>query len=153
MKYNRLGYSELSVSEISMGCMSLSNDSQKSRRLIDQAIDQGINFFDTADLYDHGKNEELLGLATQKSRKNIIIATKVGNPWNEEGTSWVWNPRKEYILRAVETSLRRLRTDYIDLYQLHGGTIEDPMDETIEAFEILKQQGKIREYGISSIRP
>ncbi|MEZ4608092.1 MAG: aldo/keto reductase [Deinococcales bacterium] len=66
-------------------------------------------------------------------RDQVIIATKVGNAWREDGSGWDWNPRKEYILKAVAASLRRLQTDYIDLYQLHGGTIDDPMDETIEA--------------------
>ncbi|WP_281163466.1 aldo/keto reductase [Pontibacter roseus] len=83
----------------------------------------------------------------------VIIATKVGNQWRPDGSGWDWNPSKAYILQAAEASLHRLQTDYIDLYQLHGGTIDDPMDETIEAFELLKEQGKIRYYGISSIRP
>jgi aryl-alcohol dehydrogenase-like predicted oxidoreductase len=77
----------------------------------------------------------------------------VGNQWRPDGSGWDWNPRKEYILTEVEKSLQRLNIDYIDLYQLHGGTIDDPIDESIEAFELLKQQGKIRYYGISSIRP
>lgn len=153
MNYNNLGRSVLSVSEISMGCMSLKSDSKDASYIIHQAVDMGINFFDTADLYEQGSNETLLGNALGTKRKDIILATKVGNQWNEAGTSWTWNPRKTYILSAVENSLKRLKTDYIDLYQLHGGTIDDPIDEVIETFEILKSQGKIREYGISSIRP
>ena len=121
--------------------------------LVHRAIDLGINYFDTADLYDKGMNETLLGNALKEKRNKIIIATKVGNQWKPDGSGWDWNPRKAYILDAVEASLKRLQTDRIDLYQLHGGTIEDPIDETIEAFEILRQQGKIRYYGISSIRP
>jgi len=89
----------------------------------------------------------------QGKRKEVIIATKAGNQWRPDGSGWDWNPRKEYILSAVEGSLQRLQTDYIDLYQLHGGTLEDNIDETIEAFERLQEQGKIRYYGISSIRP
>ncbi len=77
----------------------------------------------------------------------------MGNQWRPDGSGWDWNPRKDYILASVEGSLKRLQTDYIDLYQLHGGTIDDAIDESIEAFEILKAQGKIRHYGISSIRP
>lgn len=149
----QLGTSDLLISEISVGCMSLDVRSTDSITLLQSAYESGINFFDTADLYDNGENEVLLGKALNNVRDEIIIATKVGNQIREDGSGWDWNPTKEYILSAVEDSLRRLNTDYIDLYQLHGGTIDDPIDETIEAFEILKQQGKIREYGISSIRP
>ena len=67
--------------------------------------------------------------------------------------SWEWKPSKQYILQAVEASLQRLQTDYIDLYQLHGGTLDDPFDDILEAFALLKEQGKIRAFGISSIRP
>jgi aryl-alcohol dehydrogenase-like predicted oxidoreductase len=98
-------------------------------------------------------SEIAVGKAIKEMRDKIILATKVGNQWRSDGSGWDWNPRKDYILQAVEKSLRRLQTNYIDLYQLHGGTIDDPIDETIEAFELLKQQGKIRHYGISSIRP
>jgi aryl-alcohol dehydrogenase-like predicted oxidoreductase len=152
MNYKTLGNSALHISEISFGCMSLTTATDKEG-LIHQAMDKGINFFDTADLYDRGENETLLGQALKGRRQQAIIATKAGNQWKADGSGWEWNPRKDYILTAVEDSLRRLNTDYIDLYQLHGGTLEDPIDETIEAFELLQQQGKIRYYGISSIRP
>ena len=153
MEYRALGKSTLSISRIGFGCMSLGADPVFNTRLLHQAIDHGINFFDTADLYEKGKNEELLGDAFKIKRKDIIIATKVGNEWKADGTGWTWNPRKDYIINAVEKSLQRLQTDYIDLYQLHGGTMEDNIDESIEAFNQLQQQGKIRYYGISSIRP
>lgn len=153
MQYHQLGKSDLRISEISYGCMSLGSDDADNARLIQQAIDGGINFFDTADLYDHGQNEITLGKALQGKRQNVIIASKAGNQWRPDGSGWEWNPRREYILSCVEESLRRLNTDYIDLYQLHGGTLEDPTEETISAFETLVQQGKIRYYGISSIRP
>lgn len=153
MTYNFLGSSKLSISEISFGCMSLERDQEKNTSLLRQAFEAGINFFDTADLYDKGWNEESVGKALALIRDQVLIATKVGNQWREDGSGWDWNPTKKYILKAVEDSLKRLQTDYIDLYQLHGGTIDDPIDETIEAFELLKKQGKIREYGISSIRP
>jgi len=116
-------------------------------------LDLGINFFDTADLYDKGMNEISIGKAFKGKRDKIVLASKAGNQWRADGSGWDWNPRKEYILDCAEKSLRRLQTDCIDLYQLHGGAINDPIDETIEAFEILKRQGKIRYYGISSIRP
>jgi aryl-alcohol dehydrogenase-like predicted oxidoreductase len=153
MTYKQLGNSSLQVSQVSFGCMSLENDQQQVTGLIHNAIAAGINYFDTADLYGNGLNEELIGNALQEKRKEVFIATKVGNEMNADGKSWQWNPRKEYILQAIDNSLQRLKTDYIDLYQLHGGTMEDPIDETIEAFELLVQQGKIRYYGISSIRP
>jgi aryl-alcohol dehydrogenase-like predicted oxidoreductase len=122
-------------------------------KLIQQAVGLGINFFDTADLYDKGLNEEIVGKALRNHRKNVFIATKVGNQWRADGSGWDWNPGKEYILAAVEKSLSRLKTDYIDLYQLHGGTLDDPIDDIIATFDLLKSQGKIRHYGISSIRP
>lgn len=133
--------------------MSLTGGTSENQLIIDQALDLGINYFDTADLYEHGENETKIGALLKSRRDQVILATKVGNQHRADGNGWDWNPSKKYILSAVEDSLKRLQTDYIDLYQLHGGTIEDPVDETIEAFEILKQQGKIRYYGISSIRP
>ena len=153
MNYKKLGNSDLEISEVSFGCMSLHISNQDSKDLLHKALDKGINFFDTADLYDKGENEKFVGKILKEKRKEVIIATKVGNEWRKDGSGWDWNPSKEYILKAVDLSLKRLQTDYIDLYQLHGGTIEDPIDETIEAFELLKEQGKIRYYGISSIRP
>src|SRR5690606_22239989 len=83
----------------------------------------------------------------------IILASKVGNQWRSDGSTWDWKASKPYILKTVDASLARLKTDYIDLYQLHGGTIDDPIDEIIEAFEQLVKEGKIRYYGLSSIRP
>ena len=153
MNYRKLGKSSLNISTIGFGCMSLGNDQDQNTRILHHAIDKGINFFDTADLYNKGMNEMSVGKALKEKRQQIILATKVGNQWRADGSGWDWNPRKEYILQAVDKSLERLQTDHIDLYQLHGGTIDDPIDETIEAFELLQQQGKIRYYGISSIRP
>lgn len=150
---NRLGSSELMVSEIGLGCMSLGTEASKAIGLIHEALDRGVNFLDTADLYDDGTNEEIVGKAIKGRRDRVILATKVGNRRIPGQDGWVWDASKAYILSAVKDSLRRLGTDYIDLYQLHGGTIEDPIDNTIEAFEQLKQEGVIREYGISSIRP
>lgn len=153
MEYKKLGKSDLNISCIGFGCMSLKGNQAENEKIIHQATEYGINYFDTADLYDKGMNEISVGKALKGKREQAVIATKVGNQWRADGSGWDWNPRKEYILTAVEESLRRLQTDYLDLYQLHGGTIDDPIDETIEAFELLQKQGKIRYYGISSIRP
>ena len=153
MKRNQLGHSELHVSEIGLGCMSLGTDVKKATDLIHEALDRGINFLDTADIYDDGKNEEIVGQALRGRRTEVVLATKVGNRSEAGKVGWRWDPSKVYIKSAVKESLKRLKTDYIDLYQLHGGTLADPIDETIEAFEELKQEGVIRYYGISSIRP
>lgn len=152
MKKRKLGQSGLLVSELSLGTMSI-KELGAGKKIIHKALDAGINFFDTADLYQQGQNESIVGKALKEKRKEIILATKVGNQWRADGSTWDWNPTKAYIKEAVFDSLKRLQTDYIDLYQLHGGTIEDPTEETIEAFEELKQEGWIRYYGISSIRP
>ncbi|HMQ90260.1 MAG TPA: aldo/keto reductase [Flavilitoribacter sp.] len=152
MQRKKLGKSALQPTIIGLGCMSF-HTLETGRPVIEKALDLGINYFDTADLYDKGENERIVGTVLKPRRKDVIIATKVGNQWRNDGSSWDWNPGKDYIKTAVHDSLRRLQTDYIDLYQLHGGTIDDPTDETIEAFEELVQTGHIRHYGISSIRP
>lgn len=155
MRYNRIGTTNIEISEIGFGCMSLElqKGQQYVNTLLRTAYDAGVNLFDTADLYDKGLNEEMVGTALNPVRDNVILATKVGNVWREDGSGWEWNPSKEHILNGVNESLRRLQTDYIDLYMLHGGTIQDPIDDAIEAFESLKKQGKVKAYGISSIRP
>lgn len=153
MKKRQLGSSELFISEISLGGMSLSTDKNKAAYIVDMALDAGINYFDTADLYDFGANEEIIGAILGKRRPHVKLATKVGNRWNEDKESWHWDASPSYIKEAVRASLKRLGTDYIDVYQLHGGTLEDDWDRIIETFEDLKKDGLIREYGISSIRP
>lgn len=153
MQRNKLGSSDLYVSEIGLGCMSLGKDEKESINIIHKALDEGITFIDTADLYGFGENEEIVGKALKGKRDQALLATKVGNRWDHLDEGWEWAPSKDYITSAVKKSLHRLGTDYLDLYQLHGGTLDDPIDEIIEAFESLKQEGLIREYGISSIRP
>lgn len=147
-----LGKSDLRIQPVSFGCMSLTENSKSNKRLLRKAAEAGVTLFDTADIYQDGINEMLVGAALAPVRHELHIATKVGNQRLPDGTL-AWNPSMAYIMKSVEGSLKRLGTDYIDLYQLHGGTIDDPIDETIEAFELLKKQGKIRWYGISSIRP
>ena len=153
MKKRKLGTSELFISEISLGGMSLSTDKEQAATIVDMALDAGINYMDTADLYDLGANEEIIGAALGKRRQEIILATKVGNRWTEGVEGWQWDASPSYIKQANHASLKRLGTDYIDVYQLHGGTIEDDWDGIIDTFEGLKKEGLIREYGISSIRP
>ncbi len=153
MKKRKLGTSELFISEISLGGMSLSTDKEQGATIVDMALDAGINYIDTADLYDLGANEEIIGAVLGKRRQEIILATKVGNRWTEGVQGWQWDASPSYIKQALHASLKRLGTDYIDVYQLHGGTIEDDWDGIIDTFESLKKEGLIREYGISSIRP
>jgi aryl-alcohol dehydrogenase-like predicted oxidoreductase len=153
LKKRRLGNSDLYVSELGLGCMSIGTEEKTARKIIEASLEEGVNYFDTADLYDFGENEKIVGTALKEVRENVIIATKVGNRWSQDQKGWSWDPSKSYIKEEVKQSLNRLGTDYIDLYQLHGGTINDPIDETIEAFEELKAEGYIRYYGISSIRP
>lgn len=141
------------VSEIGLGCMTLGTDETKATEIVDRALDAGINYLDTADLYNFGRNEEIVGKAIKGRRDQVILGTKGGNHFNKEQEDWYWDPSKTYIKEAVKNSLHRLGTDYIDLYQLHGGTIDDPIDETIAAFDELVQEGLVRYYGISSIRP
>jgi aryl-alcohol dehydrogenase-like predicted oxidoreductase len=152
MKINQLGKSDISLSALTLGCMSVGTDRKKAASIIDKSLDMGVNHLDTADLYDFGLNEEIVGEVIQPNRREIILTTKVGNHFNRENKDWYWDPSEEHIKKGLKDSLKRLQTDYIDLYLLHGGTIEDNMDESIGAFDDLKKEGLIRAYGISSIR-
>ncbi|RLY72933.1 aldo/keto reductase [Staphylococcus epidermidis] len=146
--------SGIEISELGLGCMSLGTDYKKAQPIIESAIDNGITYFDTADIYYQGVNEEIVGKALKKyqNRDDIVIGTKVGNRLTDDG-HMTWDPSKKHIKESVKGSLKRLGLNHLDLYQLHGGTIDDPLDETISAFDELKQEGYIRAYGISSIRP
>lgn len=153
MNKRELGQSGIMVSEIGLGCMSLPTNQREAQLIVDAAIEHGITYFDTADLYDKGKNEDVIGHALKGKRQDIILASKVGNKWNEDASGWTWDSSKSYITSQIKESLQRLQTDYLDLYQLHGGTMEDDLEEAVDAFESLKKEGLIRAYGISSIRP
>lgn len=146
--------SGIEISELGLGCMSLGTVYKKAQPIIESAIDNGITYFDTADIYDQGVNEEIVGKALKKyqNRDDIVIGTKVGNRLTDDG-HMTWDPSKKHIKESVKGSLKRLGLNHLDLYQLHGGTIDDHLDETISAFDELKQEGYIRAYGISSIRP
>lgn len=153
MKKRQIGKSDIYVSELGLGAMSFGNDQNQINHIINEALDLGINYVDTADLYAFGENEQRIGEAIKGKRNQFIIASKAGNRFTKGKNEWEWDPSKNHIKEAIKGSLKRLEIDYLDLYQLHGGTIDDPIDETIEAFEELKKEGLIREYGISSIRP
>ncbi|MGV3041516.1 aldo/keto reductase [Staphylococcus rostri] len=146
--------SGIELSELGLGCMSLGTDRHKATEIVETALESGITYFDTADIYDNGENEKIVGqiLSKYQQRDDIVIGTKVGNQLQPNG-DMVWNPSKKHIKEGIKQSLQRLGLEHLDLYMLHGGTIDDPLDETISAFEELKQEGLVKAYGLSSIRP
>lgn len=153
MELNQIGQSDLYISPLTLGCMSLGTNTNNAEKIIHTALEAGINHLDTADLYDYGENERIVGSVIQEKRHDVILTSKVGNHFDPKTKEHFWDPSKKHIINGLKESLQRLNTDYIDLYMLHGGTIDDPIDESIEAFETLKKEGLIRAYGISSIRP
>jgi aryl-alcohol dehydrogenase-like predicted oxidoreductase len=157
MKIRRLGNTGLKVSEICLGTMTFGHqcDEATSFAIMDRATGRGVNFIDTADVYPvppsnetAGRTEEIVGAWLQKRRDRYVLATKcrmrVGKETNDEGLS------RRHILKAVEDSLRRLRTDYIDLYQSHSPDPDTPLEETLRAFDDLVRQGKVRYVGCSN---
>jgi aryl-alcohol dehydrogenase-like predicted oxidoreductase len=153
MQFRRLGKSSLVVSAMGLGCMGMSQsygtpDDQESVATIHHALDRGMIFLDTADMYGGGRNEELVGRAIQKRRNEVILATKFGNVRNPDG-SMVVNGRPEYVQQACEASLRRLRVSAIDLYYQHRVDLHVPIEETVGAMARLVEQGKVRYLGMS----
>jgi aryl-alcohol dehydrogenase-like predicted oxidoreductase len=150
MKMRRLGSSGLKVSEVGLGCnnFGMRIDQNATQSVVDAALDAGITFFDTADIYGGTKSEEFLGKALGKRRGEIVLATKfgmrIGDDESRRGGSRRW------IMRAVEDSLSRLGTDWIDLYQLHAPDADTPLDETLRALDDLVTQGKVRYIGNSN---
>ncbi|MFC1920663.1 aldo/keto reductase [Chloroflexota bacterium] len=150
MEHRNLGNSGLKVSEISLGGNNFGwwADEPTSITVINHAIDQGINFIDTADGYDKGNSEIFIGKALKGKRSKTLIATKFGVPMgespNQRGGS------RHYIIEAVEASLKRLQTDYIDLYQIHFPDSSTPIEETMRALSDLVQSGKVRYIGCSN---
>jgi aryl-alcohol dehydrogenase-like predicted oxidoreductase len=140
----------LDASIIGVGCNNFGGriDETRTREVIDAALDQGINFFDTADMYADGRSEELIGrfVVDRGHRSRVLIATKFGNDMPGQGRG----ARPEYVKRAFEASLKRLRTDYIDLYQLHLPDPDVPIAETLGALNDLVTAGKVREIGCSN---
>lgn len=158
MEYRLLGASGLEVSVLSFGTMTLGGEGrfaamgnvqvEEARRLVDICLEAGVNLFDTADIYSFGKSEEVLGQAIGAHRKDIVLATKVFVRL-EPGTNKSGLSRR-HILEACDASLRRLGTDYIDLYQAHNFDSLTPLDETLRAFDDLIRAGKIRYAGCSN---
>lgn len=148
MKNLIIGDTNLEVSEIGLGCMRITElqDKKEVRNLIDTAMDQGIDFFDHADIYDGGHAEEVFGEVVEPAmRQNMIIQSKCGII---PGKAYDFS--KEHILRSVEESLKRLRTDYLDILLLHRpDTLMEP-EEVAEAFELLEKSGKVRYFGVSN---
>lgn len=153
MEYRQLGRSGLKVSPLCLGAMMFGDhtDEPTAIRIINKARDAGVNFIDTADSYVSGHSEEVVGRAVKENRDRWVIATKVGFPVDKVIASGHDLSRK-YVTRAVEQSLRRLGTDYIDLYYLHREDLTTPLDETVRALADLVRQGKIRHFGVSNFK-
>jgi aryl-alcohol dehydrogenase-like predicted oxidoreductase len=149
-----LGREGLAVSAIGLGCMGMSDfygpsDDQRSMRVIHHALEIGINFFDTADIYGVGRNESLVGLALSDRRKKAVIATKFGNIRRPDGSFVGISGRPDYVVSACDESLRRLGIDTIDLYYQHRVDPDVPIEETVGAMASLVAAGKVRYLGLS----
>ncbi len=158
MNYRQLGHSGLLVSELCLGAMSFGKQGYwevvgglgdaEAQRLVDMALDGGINFFDTADVYSYGQSEEILGRALKPRRREVVLATKVRGRMspeiNDVGLS------RHHLIRSCETSLQRLGTDYIDLYIVHSFDFVTPLEETLSTLNDLVRQGKVRYLGCSN---
>ena len=159
MNYVNLGHSGLKVSRLCLGMMTYGSsqwrkwvlDEEQARPFVQRALELGINFFDTADIYSNGRSEEILGRAIKdfSRREDVVIATKLFMPMgegpNQRGLS------RLHILQAIDASLRRLGTDYVDLYQIHRWDSETPIEETLEALHDVVKSGKARYIGASSM--
>jgi aryl-alcohol dehydrogenase-like predicted oxidoreductase len=160
MNYRNLGKSGLKVSEICFGTMSFTGDKgwshiarvqqQEANRMVDIALDHGINFFDTADIYSEGTSEQMLGVALKERRNDVVVATKCGFR-SKEGPNGKGLSRR-HIMDACHESLKRLKTDYIDLYQIHVFDFETPLEETLSALNQLVKDGKVRYIGCSNFQ-
>ncbi|OGP71500.1 MAG: hypothetical protein A2W09_05640 [Deltaproteobacteria bacterium RBG_16_50_11] len=147
MEFRKLGVADIDVSAIALGCWSIGGgytwgdqDEKESLDTIKAAIDLGINLFDTAEKYNEGYSEKVLGKGLEGNRSKVLISTKV----------WPENLTKERLIKAFEDSLKRLNTDYIDLYQIHWSNKEVPVEETLNTMEKLKKDGKVRFTGVSN---
>src|SRR5579883_2833735 len=154
MEYRSLGQSQEQLSAIGLGCMGMSEfygpgDEQESINTIHRALDLGMNFLDTADVYGRGKNEELVGRAIKGRRDEVFLATKFGNVRDASGAFVGVNGNPDYVKRACDASLKRLGIEVIDLYYQHRVDATVPIEETVGAMATLVEQGKVRYLGLS----
>jgi len=158
MQFRKLGHSSLNVSALGLGCMGMSefygpHQEEESMATIHRALDLGINFLDTADVYGCGTNEELVGRALRGRREQAVLATKFGNVRDAEGRFAGINGRPEYVRQACEASLRRLQVGTIDLYYQHRVDRTVPIEDTVGAMSRLVEEGKVRSLGLSEAAP
>jgi aryl-alcohol dehydrogenase-like predicted oxidoreductase len=158
MHYQKLSNSETKLSAIGLGCMGMSefygeHDDRESIAVIHKAVDEGVNFLDTADMYGVGKNEELVGKAVKGIRNKVVLATKFGNVRGKDGSFLGVNGKPEYVKQACEASLKRLGVEVIDLYYQHRVDPNTPIEDTVGAMAELVKAGKVRYLGLSEAAP
>lgn len=161
MKKRKLGNTGVEISAIGLGCMGMvstkgfygPSDDAQNIAVIHRALELGVNFLDTADMYGRGANEELVGKALKGKRDQAILATKFGNVWRPEGSGFDINGTPGYVKRAAEASLRRLDVEVIDLYYQHRVDPKTPIEETVGAMAELVNEGKVRYLGLSEAAP